>query len=149
VAEQRRWGTVVDNDHLIDVNVIVHQNRRIQGSVVSPRRVSSPEEHLQITVISHLGLHPREWRLIRNRQNCKNFVRVMTGPPPSRWFLGRRKGESREKWWICVNKGALADNDGQHVRTLEKKGPVERSRYDSPCNCSMTCSLHRHPAPRV
>ena len=48
-------------------------------------------------------------------------VRTVTGPPPSMWLLGRRKRESREKWWICVNKGALADNDGQHVRTLQMK----------------------------
>jgi hypothetical protein len=48
-------------------------------------------------------------------------VRTVTGPPSSRWLLGRRKRESRDQWWICVNKGALADNDGQHVRTLQMK----------------------------
>ncbi len=25
-------------------------------------------------------------------------VRTVTGSPPSRWLLGRRKGESRESW---------------------------------------------------
>ena len=53
-------------------------------------------------------------------------VRALTGPPPSGWLFGRTKGESREWRWIC-DKGALTDNDGQHVRPLEVEGPVEET----------------------
>jgi hypothetical protein len=69
-------------------------------------------------------------------------VRTVTGPPPSMWLLGRRKRESREKWWICVNKGALQTMTGNTCVPFRCRVFVERSRYDSPCTFLNTHTLH-------
>jgi hypothetical protein len=93
-------------------------------------RVRSPErtQHVYRDRPQKLGLReknrpsrPSIRTIVTGSFHRSSSIRTVTGPPPSRWLWGRRKRESRESWWICVNKGALAENDGQHVRPLEMK----------------------------